>query len=514
MRKASPKVHVSPYPHTFGPQNLKREIATNNQKNWSEDTIIYGEDDALPLRIAQAVSESPAASSCIDTIAQFIKGATFTNPDLLSVKVDEWGTTLWDLHCQLADSLATFWGFSVNLKFNRNGRITNCYPMSFESCRFKKPEENSPVITCIKYNPYFGTIEYKHEYTKEYPVYDPKKLMNQLQVPDFPGQVYYYGKTSPLYRFYPVPRYWSAKKWIYIDAKIQEAHSENLDNGWFQSVLMNVIGDPNAPSQNPKYKEEYEDSTGNKRTRSTKTVGEEFNEQMSAAFSGSKKMGSVQVHWSLNDNTATKVTAFPTNANADLFLALQDLTTKNITIGTKVPSILANISDGVSLGSDGNEMQKAVELMQSRVIEWQQKLMSFYNEVLLPNLLVPVTEKVEIVHFNPISEPITIDDKFWEVLSDQEKREFIKKHLPGVIIESEAVPGQEQATAAPAEEGVEINDNLKNMTGKQQQQFLRIIRQFSQGKINQQQASVLLKGSFGFSDDEILSILGINDTEE
>jgi hypothetical protein len=518
VRKAKPKTFVSPFPHVFGPghepEALKREIAVNGQKDWAEDTIIYGEDNALPLRIAHAVDESPAASSCIDTIAQFIKGSSFSNLELMNVIIDEYGTTLWDFHCGLADSCALLWGFAVNLKYNLKGRITNAYQMSFESCRFVKPCEDTPIINKIKYNPYFGTVEYKKEYTKEYPVYDQKQVLNQIQTWEkFPGQVYYYGKTSPLHRFYPVPRYWSGKKWIYIDGRIQEAHAENMDNGWFQSVLMNVIGDPNEPSRNPKYREEYTDENGEKRIRYTKTVGEEFNEQMSSAFSGSKKMGTVQVHWSLNDNNATKVTAFPSNANADLFLALQDITTKNITIATKVPSILANISDGVSLGSDGNEMQKAVELMQSRVVEWQQKLMSFYNNVLLPNLVQPVLEKVEIVHFNPISEAVEIDDKFWEVLTPEEKRSFIKKHFPGVIAEQPATQQPIEGEEA-AQEGVEINDNLKNMTGKQQQQFLRIIRQFSQGKINQDQASILLKGSFGFTDEEVLKVLGINDTEE
>src|SRR5207244_3647623 len=99
--------------------------------------------------------------------------------------------------------------------------------------RFVKPDDDLATnITTIKYNPYFGTLDYQKKYTKEYSLWDPENLEEQIakKGTKFTGQVYYYGKVKPLYRFYPVPDYWSAKKWIYIDGKIQEAHAENLDN--------------------------------------------------------------------------------------------------------------------------------------------------------------------------------------------------------------------------------------------------------------------------------------------
>lgn len=428
------------------PQNLKREISTNRQKNYQDDTIIYGDDDALPLRIAQHVEDSPAASSCLETHAQFIRGAGFSNPELMKIVINGDGDTLWDLHCILSESLSVFWGFAVNLKFNRLGKITMAFDMSFESCRFKKPEGNSPYITNIVYNPYFGTTEYSKQFSVTYPVWDgkPDKLAEQMATlkKDFHGQAYYYGRTGPLSRFYPKPKYWSTRKWMYIDAKIQEAHAENMDNGWFQSVLMNVIGDPNEWSKNPKYQVEYE-VNGVKKTRSTKTIGQEFNEEMAESFSGSKKMGSVQVHWAKNKETSTVVEEFPSDSNADLFLALQDLTTKNITIGTRTPSILANISEGVSLGSAGSEIQKAIELMQSNTSSWRQQLENFYNNVLGQNMETPFPDQVKIVNFNPVTQPIDVPDKFWNTLNPATKTQFIKDNFPNIkIIEPVAATTQ------------------------------------------------------------------------
>lgn len=504
--------YTSPYPVNFSrtgqPTNLKREKSTDAQKNWAEGTILYGEDDALPLRIAKSVQESPATSACLKTISQYIKGSGFSDKNLMKVKINKYGLTLWDLHSQLSDIIPIFEGFAINFKYSANQKITNSYIIPFESCRFEKPkDEQDDNIHCILYNPYFGTNEYDKKYTTKYHVYDPAKIANQVKVEGntYKGQLYYFGKTKPLYRFYPVPDYWSAKKWIEIDGKIQEFHAENLDNGFFQSVLMNVVGDPNEWSRNPKTMTSQLKADGvTKIEVPTKTIGEEFNEMMADSFSGSKKAGNVMVLWANNKESATSISAFPTNTNADLFNALQDLCTKNITIATGVPGILANISEGVNLGSGGSEIQKAVELMQSRVIEWQNLLMQFYNEVLIPNLEVlpdrpAVSGQVKIVNFTPVSEPADIDEKFWEVLTPEEKRAFIRSNFPNVTLIETApaapAPGLTPTSpgqSAAAEPEVKVNENLKNLTGKQLQSIQRIVRKFNKGEITYEQAKLML----------------------
>jgi hypothetical protein len=498
MRKPK-RTSTSPFPHSFkmgGPENLKREKSKPSQKFFSDNTIIYGENNSLPLRIAKLVDESPAATSCLETVSQFIKGSGFSNKDLEKIKINKTGQTLWDLHCALADSLALFWGFSACLKFNDNLKITNIYPMSFESVRLEMPDDNG-YISKIKYNPYYGSDEYRQSDTDSYHIYDTRKLPEQILEKEFIGQAYYYGKTSPLYRFYPVPKYWSAKKWIEIDAKIQEFHAENLENGFFQSVLMNVIGDPSAWSKNPRLQKVETDANGNKTTKATKTVGEEFKEQMSESFSGTKKAGNVMVMWSNNQDSSAKISAFPSNTNSDLFSTLQDLTTKNITIATRVPGILANISEGVNLGSGGSEIQKAIEFMQSRTAEQRKILQDFYNKI-LPNLETPILEKIDIVNYTPVSEEVNIEDKFWEVMNEVEKREFIKKNIPNAIILDEPII-QEGITPEPQQ----VNENLKNMTGRQLQGVQRVVRKFNKDELNYDQAKQLLKDGYGFTDEQV-----------
>jgi len=494
MRK--PKKYVSPFPKSYSIKNLSREKSVPSQKNYSEDTIIYGEDDALPLRIAQAVDESPATTACIGTISQFIKGSGFSDRGLMDVKIDQYGTTLWELHVQLSEYMALLEGFAVNFKYNSEGKATNAYCLPLESIRFVKSETKD--IKLFKYNPYFGTQEWRKDMTTIYHAFNKETILSEIDAfgPAYQGQLYYYGITRPLYKFYPVPRYWAGKKWIYVDGKIQEFHAENLDNGFFQSVLMNVIGDPNQPSKNPKYQEIYEDEGGVKRHRSTKTVGEEFNEQMSEAFSGSKKAGTALVQWSLNQDSATKIAAFPTNSNFDVLAGTLSDAIRGITMATEVPAVLANLpQQQSSLGSDGNSIQKAIELMQSRVSARQRKLEQFYNQTLLP--LMGYLGEVKIKNFSPVSQEIKIEDKFWNVLDQSQKIEFVKNNIPGFEnLQAVAIPGTGQ-------EPQQVNDVLRNLTGRQLQGIQRIVRQFNKEQLTFEQAKQLLKNGYGFTDIDV-----------
>ena len=56
-----------------------------------------------------------------------------------------------------------------------------------------------------------------------------------------------------------------------------------------------------------------------------------------------------------------------------------------------------------------------------------------------------------------------------------------------------------------------VNDSIKNMTGRQYQQVLRIIRQFGQGKITKEIATTMLKAGLGLTDAEINTMLGVEE---
>jgi hypothetical protein len=61
---------------------------------------------------------------------------------------------------------------------------------------------------------------------------------------------------------------------------------------------------------------------------------------------------------------------------------------------------------------------------------------------------------------------------------------------------------------------VEINEALKNMTGRQAQNFSRILRQFGKGQISEADARIKLQGGFGLTNEQIDSLLGIGESED
>ena len=66
-------------------------------------------------------------------------------------------------------------------------------------------------------------------------------------------------------------------------------------------------------------------------------------------------------------------------------------------------------------------------------------------------------------------------------------------------------------TIATQPEPMQANDAIKNLSGRQYQNVMRIVRQFGSGKINKQQASLMLKSGFGFTDADVNTFLGIDE---
>jgi DNA-binding Lrp family transcriptional regulator len=66
----------------------------------------------------------------------------------------------------------------------------------------------------------------------------------------------------------------------------------------------------------------------------------------------------------------------------------------------------------------------------------------------------------------------------------------------------------------PVQNGVQVNESLKNLTGRQWQNISRIIRNFENQKISQEQARLLLKSSLGLTDEEINIMLSIDNNQE
>lgn len=379
--------------------------------------IPYGLKDAFPLEWTELIDNSPSSASCFSTLKDFIEGYGFSDESLEDRIVNRQGQTLWQIHQASSESLSRFDGFAWLLRFNGGGQVTDWTLLPFESCRLGKPD-SSGYISKIHYNPFFGTKDYKQQESICYNIWNPESVQAEIlkEGDKFKGQVFWFGTTSPLSPYYPRPEAYSAFRWMEIEAGVAKYHTGNINRGFMPKFMMTIFGDPNAPSTNP----DYQTYNGGQPA----TVAQEFEDQINRDFMGIDTLNNLFINWVQNKEEKPTLDPFPTQANGDMFLTLDNQATKKITIAWKVPSILANINEGVSLGGDGNMVRVAVKLMQQRVVNPQRYLTDSYQTILRRSNQ-PYTQPVDITPYNPYPEMEVLDDKIWNEMSTEERRQWI-----------------------------------------------------------------------------------------
>lgn len=422
---------------------LFRQPAQPIQVDLTDNSLWYGSDNAFPLKLATLVQESPAASSCISVLSDFLEGSGFSDETLKDKQINARGQTLGDIHNLVCESYALFEGFSLIVKYTREGKISEIFHYPFENCRLERPDAKG-IISKININPYYGTSIFQRMYTEIYDTFNPDPIVVRSQMAKqkekYKGQILYVAFTRPLSRFYPQPYYYSAKSWMAIDAGIGAYHENNLDAGFFQTVLMKMIGNPDEVSTHPDdvcYNDAHQSEP--KRTR-----GERFNIMMQG-FTGSESKTKMMVLWEMMKEQLPTLEAFPTTTNEAFFTTLQNLTTKNILIATKTPSILANMGGESSL-SDGNQMANATRVMHDRVKKPQNLLIRTYK-MLLGNFKVPYEQEIKILNTNSFESSVKVEDQ-WKALTAPEQRQWLKENTDFPI--QETTPATATPTPTPA----------------------------------------------------------------
>lgn len=338
---------------------------------------------------------------------------------------------MFQIHQKTVLDFAEYEGFAWRFMYNGMGQITDWEILPFENCRLGQPDSRG-FISKIYYNPFFGTDDYQmNRDTICYDSYNPSAVKAQYadQQKNYKGQIFYYGTVTALSRFYPIPAAYAAVKWMKIEAGVADYHEDNVNNGFLQPFMLGMIGNPDEPANNP------EDGSP------AQTKAEVFDDIVSKNFMGAKRVGNMMVHWVENKEELPQPIALPSNNSSEQFISLDNQATKKITIVFKVPAILANINEGVSLGGDGNTVRVAVKLMQQRSVKKQRILTDSYQTV-LKAMDRPYTQPVTIAPYNPYPELEVIDDKIWQELTTEERRKWIEENTEIELIDEEIANGQ------------------------------------------------------------------------
>ena len=173
---------------------------------------------------------------------------------------------------------------------------------------------------------------------------------------------------------------------------------------------------------------------------------------------------------------------------------------QNIYAGHQLTSpALFGIAEPGKLGTR-NELRDAYEVFKNTYVsDKQQHLEQVFNK------LARIKGAQGDITIIPI-EPISTELSETAILTVAPKEWILEKAGIDISKYPSALPAA-TPEAAPTEV-VSVNENLKNLTGRQWQQVMRIVRQYGQGKITRDIAVTMLRSGLGMNDDEIMSMLG------
>jgi hypothetical protein len=186
------------------------------------------------------------------------------------------------------------------------------------------------------------------------------------------------------------------------------------------------------------------------------------------------------------------------------FANVDTLIQTNIFAGHQIVSpMLFGIKTEGQLGGT-TELQAAYEIFKNTYANDKQHFIeSVFNELAT---IKGATSEIVIIPVEPISFQLTE-----AALLQIAPKEYL---LEKAGIDLSKYAPVDSNTGNLAASPANVNESLKNLTGRQYQQLMRVVRQFSQGKITKQQASVMLSGGLGLSEAEINTMLGVDDDPE
>jgi DNA-binding Lrp family transcriptional regulator len=300
------------------------------------------------------------------------------------------------------------------------------------------------------------------------------------------SQIYYYKEYNPSSDVYPLPSYYQGLNYIESDIEVSRHILGNAKQGFVGSKLINLNnGDP---------------------------IGEEHKgeveRQLLKKFTGHDGKRTVIMFNKSKENSADIQDLGQSMLTKEDFTNVNNLIQAEVFTAHQITSpILFGIKESGQLGAR-NEIRDAYEIFNNTYVSNQQnQLESVFTK--FRNLKgEPGEFKIQPV------EPLKFE--FGEAiisanLTQNEIREILgREPLQANQVTSDGA--QAVTDTNQMEAPTQMNEAIRNLSGRQYQNVMRIVRQFGNGKLTKEQASLMLKNGFNFTDDDVNTFLGIDNS--
>lgn len=291
-------------------------------------------------------------------------------------------------------------------------------------------------------------------------------------------QILYIKEYRPGLDTYALPGYMGALNYIESDIEVSRHVLGNAQTGFSASKLITLPNGEPSPDEKRNIERRFTD-------RFSGSDGKKF----ILSFTNDPARKPI-----IEDLGASDITK-------EDFSRVDAIIQQNLFSGHQItaPSLFG-IAEPGKLGSR-TEMRDAYEIFKSTYCNDKQQFL----EAVFNRLAVIKGAKSEM-YIKPV-EPIGFELSEAALLQIAPKEWLLEK--AGIDV-SQYQP-QVNPANAPAPEQAQINENLKNLTGRQYQHLQRVIREFSKGKITKEMASTMLKSGLGLSDNDVNVMLGIDE---
>jgi hypothetical protein len=294
-------------------------------------------------------------------------------------------------------------------------------------------------------------------------------------------QILYMKEYRPGLETYSLPGYMGALNYIESDIEVSKHVLGNAQTGFSASKMVTLPNGEPTPDEKRNIERRFTD-------RFTGSDGKKL------ILSFVDRIDQKPIVDDLGQSDLTK----------EDFANVDTLIQTNIFAGHQIVSpMLFGIKTEGQLGGT-TELQSAFEIFKNTYANDKQRFIeSVFNELAT---IKGATSEIVIIPVEPISFQLTEA----ALLQIAPKEYLLEKAGIDVTKYAPVDANTGNLVASPAN----VNESLKNLTGRQYQQLMRVVRQFSQGKITKQQASVMLSGGLGLSEAEINTMLGVDDDPE
>lgn len=426
--------------------------------------VEFGKDNDYPKYLLDLYSESPKHGAIVKGKSNYVYGKGFEEPGTANA-LESWNDIL--KKCIKDDEL--FRGYYLQVIWNRAKQVSEVYHIDFAKVRVSKDLQTFYVKN--------DWLDMK-EKVREYPAFNVNN--------PYGSQIFYYKEYNPISEVYPLPSYYQGLNYIESDIKVSRHILGNANQGWVGTKLVNLNnGDP---------------------------IGEEIKGEVERdllkKFTGSEGKRVVIMFNKSKDNAADILDLGTTMLTKEDFTNVNTLIQQEIFACHQVTSpVLFGIKTEGQLGAR-NEIRDAYEIWNNTYVQERQA----EHETIFTKFRNLKGEQGDFV-IQPV-EPLKFE--FTEAiiaanLTQDEIRELMgRKPLQANQVTSDGSVAV-KTTNQPAEVKAEMNDAIKNLTGRQYQNVMRIVRQFGNGKLTKGQATLMLKNGFGFTDEDVNTFLGVDE---